>query len=615
MFNWLKPSARSELILATLGGFLIALGFLFQTIYSSELWWVRGLFALSFLIGGYHKAVEGITLTIENKALNVEILMILAALGAFITGNFSEGAVLILIFSISGALESYTTQKSKSALTALLNLAPQEALLWTPDGEEIVKVDRLKVGDIVVVKAGDMVPVDGKIIEGATALNESNITGESMAVEKKIHDVVYASTLNESAMIKVRCEKDPKESTVQKIVDFVKEAQEDQPKLQTRVDRIEKVYVYFVILLAVFLMIIPPLWGVWTQEEAIYRGIIVLVVGSPCALVASISPAVLATISNASRKKILIKGGSKLESINDIKCVIFDKTGTLTQGHPVVQYHWHEEGKEDLLPIFIGLEKASSHPLAKAITQFYQDVKPEVLSPTEIPGKGLEFERDGHLYQVGKFETEISADLENKLTECSSKGQSVVMFYVDKTVVGLIGVSDEIKPEAKTIIQFLKSQKIRTVMVSGDLEKTALRIGQDVGIDDIHAECLPEDKVHWVKHYQNQYQKVMMIGDGINDAPALAIADVSIAMGSGTDVSLESSDIVLIESQLKGVESTFKLAHRLKNIINMNVLFSVSVIAILLVFNIMGWVLLPIGVIVHELSTILVILNGLRMMI
>ena len=615
ILNGFKPSARSELVFAIIGAILIVLGFTFQALYSSDLWWIRGLFGLSFLIGGYFKALEGITLTIKNKALNVEVLMILAALGAFITGNFSEGAILILIFSISGALESYTVQKSKSALTDLLHLAPQEALLWTSGEERIVKVENLNVGDIVIVKVGDQVPVDGTIIEGKTTLNEANITGESMPVDKQENEFVYASTLNETSVIKVRCDKNPSESTVQKIIDFVSEAQEDQPKIQSRVDIIEKIYVYFVILLAIAFMVIPPLLNIWTQEEAIYRGIIVLVVGSPCALVASISPAVLATISHASRKKILIKGGSKLEGISDIKCVIFDKTGTLTKGQPQVQFRWIQPGKEDLLPIFMGMENASNHPLAFAIVKAYQHVSPLEVSPQEVPGKGLEYKTKEHHYQVGRFGIEYPKEIQDMIDDLTQKGQSIVVFYEDEIPVGLLGISDEIKEDAKALIQFFKAKNIQTVMVSGDLETTALKIGNELGMDFVHSQCLPEDKVKWVKHYQSEYQKVMMIGDGINDAPALSISDVAIAMGSGTDVSLESSDIVLMESQLSGIKETFKLAQRLKRIISINVIFSISVIALLLTFNTFGWVLLPLGVLVHELSTIIVILNSLRMMV
>lgn len=610
-----KPSAKSELVLATVGGIFIALGFIFQAIFTKDAAIISVLFGLSFLIGGYHKAVEGVTSTLKNKALNVEILMILAALSAFFTGNFSEGAILILIFSISGALESYTTQRSKQALTALLQLAPDQATLITKQGEKVVSVASLKIGDIVSVKVGEQVPVDGTIIKGKTTLNEASITGEAMPVDKGKNDFVYASTLNQTALVLIRCDKSPKESTVQKIIDFVKSAQEDEPQIQSRISTIEKVYVYIVILLAIAFMVIPPLFGWWTQEDAFYRGIIVLVVGSPCALVASITPGVLASMSNASRKKVLIKGGSKLEVINDVECVIFDKTGTLTKGKPIVQSEFMLPGKEALLPIFIGMEKASNHPLAVAIIEAHLEIKPVELSPQEIPGKGLEVTYQNHLYQAGKFDHDVPKDIQELIQNRSKEGWSIVSFYEDGKLVGWTGLSDQIRREAKDLIQYFKTQKIHTVMVTGDLKFAALKIGNELDIHDVHAECLPEDKVKWVKHYQSQFKKVMMIGDGINDAPALALADVSIAMGSGTDVSLESSDIVLISSDLKGIEFTFNIAKRLKRIMTMNIIFSVSVIAILLLFNTVGWVLLPIGVLVHELSTIIVILNSLRLLI
>jgi Cd2+/Zn2+-exporting ATPase len=412
----------------------------------------------------------------------------------------------------------------------------------------------------------------------------------------------------------VRCDKDPKESTVQKIIDFVKNAQDDEPAVQSRINKIEKVYVYVVILLALAYMIIPPLFGWWSSEVAFQRGLIVLVVGSPCALVASITPGYLASISHASRKKVLIKGGSILEEIKDIQCVIFDKTGTLTKGKPTVQTHYIDPDKNALFPLFLGMEKASNHPLAKAIFEAFKDEDMIDCAPLEIPGKGLELEFNGHLYQVGKFDHVLPSNIKKTIDPLIKEGASMVVLFEDQVCVGYFSLIDEVKTEAKALITYLKSHNIYTVMVSGDLIETAQHISEKIEIDAFHGECLPGDKVDWVKHYQKKYQKVMMIGDGINDAPALTLADIAIAMGSGTDVSLESSDIVMMDSQLKGIELTFDLSNRLKKITTMNVLFSISVIGVMLLFNTFGWVLLPVGVVIHEVSTIIVILNSLRLL-
>ena len=612
-----EPSVFYESLFALIGAILIASAFIVQIWVEETSLLVRGLFASSFIIGGYYKAHEGITETIKNKVLNVEILMIMAALGAFGTNNFSEGAILILIFSVSGALETYTTAKSEKALTSLLNLAPEEATLYENGTESVVAVASLNVGDVVVVKVGEQVPVDGTIIKGHTSLNESTITGESIPVEKQENDAVFASTLNEQSVIHVRTDKDPKESTVQKIIDFVKTAQDDQPKTQTVIDRVEGIYVYVVIAMAIAFMLIPPLFNWLTWGDAFYRGIIVLVVGSPCALVASISPAILSTLSKASRSKILIKGGSKIENINQVKVVLFDKTGTLTYGVPKVQTQYFEEGvdSEALEPVIKAMESASTHPLAKAIVDAIDAKADASVESSEIPGQGLEATVNGMRIQVGRFDGEESSTLQAKMKESMAQGESIVRIYQDGHVIGFYGCADQVREDAKSLIETLNRRGIITVMVTGDHETTANVIGQKIGIDHIHSECYPEDKVAFVKHYKETYGFIMMLGDGINDAPALALADVSVAMGSGTDVSLETSDIVLISNDLCAIKETFDMAKKTQNIIAQNIVFSIAVIAFLLTVNTFGLILLPIGVVFHEGSTILVILNSLRLIV
>ncbi len=612
-----EPSVFYESLFALIGALLIATAFTIQVWVGEESLSVPILFGLSFVIGGYFKAHEGVTETIKNKVLNVEILMILAALGAFATNNYSEGAILILIFSVSGALETYTTAKSEKALTALLNLAPDEATLLEDGKESVVAVSTLKVGDIVIVKVGEQVPVDGTITSGQTTLNEANITGESVPVEKANGDSVFASTLNEQSVIQVRTDKDPKESTVQKIIDFVKTAQDDQPKSQTVIDRVEGTYVYVVIAMAIAFMLIPPLVGWLSWGDAFYRGIIVLVVGSPCALVASISPAILSTLSKASRQKILIKGGSKLEGINQTKVVLFDKTGTLTYGVPSVQTTYFVDGAEPdtLFPAVKAMEAASTHPLAKAIVKHLKDVDDISLNSSEISGRGLEASYQGSTIQVGRFDGEESAELKAHIETSMGRGESIVRIYADGKVVGYFGCADKVREDAKSLIDTLRERGIVTVMVTGDHTKTAEVIGQEIGIDYIHSECYPDDKVEHVKAYKDQYGSIMMLGDGINDAPALSLADVSIAMGSGTDVSLETSDIVLISNDLCAIKDTFDIAKKTQRIITQNIVFSIAVIALLMTVNVFGLILLPLGVIFHEGSTILVILNSLRLIV
>ena len=595
-------------------------------IQGSQPWYVVTLFGLSFAIGGFAKAKEGIHLTIKNKSLNVEILMILAALGAFIVGNYSEGAILILIFSISGVLESYATSKSEKALTSLLKLAPKTALLMIDDQESEVLVANLKVGDQVIVKVGQMVPVDGKIVKGATSLNQAAITGEFVPVSREQGESVFAGSINIESSIIVETTKDPSQSVVQKIIDFVAKAQQDKTQSQSAIDRIEKTYVYVVILIAILFMLVPPLFNWLSWSDAFYRGIIVLVVGSPCALVASITPAMLSALSNAAHHRILIKGGKHLEDLIELKAVVLDKTGTITTGIPkVVRVETISTLKQEkVLSILYTLEKQSGHPLAKSITDHLgPKYILEGVKTTEISGRGMEAIIDGASWKIGRFEARISDEIQEKLDRCTILGHSMVYIIKDKEIVGFVALMDTIRDNAKSVMSELNAQGIKTVLLTGDNKYTAASIAKEAGIDLFEANCFPEDKVTRVKALQQSVGKVMMVGDGINDAPALAIADVSVAMGTGTDVSLETADIVFMNDKLENLPKVIRLAKRMRKVTIQNVVFSITVITILMLSNIFGafnidlfsGFNITIGVVAHETSTILVILNSLRLLL
>ena len=370
------------------------------------------LFGLSFVFGGFYKAKEGVIKTIQNKALNVEFLMIIAALGAFILKNYAEGAILIFIFALSGLLEDYATAKSEKAFTSLLSLAPEEAVLDFNGTEKVVKVSELNIGDVVIIKVGSSIPADGTIVFGSTAINESMITGEFVPVYKKVGDSVFSGTLNEAALIKVKVTKDMKDSMVQKIIDFVETAHQNKTESESFIEQFERWYVYVVIALSLATMFLPPVFGWWTRDEAFYRGIVVLVVGSPCALVASVSPAVLSSLSNASRKGILIKGGKHLETLSKIDAVLLDKTGTITEGKPEVkEIYCSVENHADLCKVIYALEKQSTHPLAKAVVNYLENTDEIHIESRETPGKGIEGTYEGHLYQVGRFDVVVSNEL------------------------------------------------------------------------------------------------------------------------------------------------------------------------------------------------------------
>ncbi len=568
------------------------------------------LWFLAFVIGGYDKAIEGWTETIKSKSLNVEFLMILAATAAFITQDFAEGSILIFIFATSGVLEEYAKSKSEKAFKALLELSPQKAIKLV-DGQEIeVDIAGLNINDHVIVKVGQQVPVDGVIVQGTSTLNEAVITGEYLPVVKATSDKVYAGSINVESIIEVLVTIDPSQSVVNKIVEFVKEAQNKKTKSETFIDHFESIYVYVVLFISGAFMIIPPLLGWLPWGDAFYRGVIVLVVGSPCAVVASITPAILSSLSNAASKGILIKGGESLEVLNGIKVVMFDKTGTITKGEPMVEHILYQKGYDEawLNQVMVSMERQSSHPLAKAIVSYFKDIESIDLVTKEEAGYGLITQIDQHTIHMGRFSGSEACEFED------IKDSSVVNLVIDELCVAKVFLKDQLREGTKQTMQSLQSMGLVPVLVSGDRRESVESMAVLASIDHLHYECLPQDKVKLIEKYQTEYGPVMMVGDGINDAPSLALANIGVAMGSATDVSLETADIVLTQNSLNAILKLKDLAKRMRNIINQNLAFSILVITTLMISNVFGLIALPEGVVAHELSTILVIINSLRLL-
>ena len=574
------------------------------------------LWAGAFVIGGFAKAIEGVTKTIKEKALNVEFLMIAASLAAFFTGEYAEGAVLIFIFAVSGVLEEYATSQTEKALTSLLKLAPKTAILIREDQEKVVSILDLKVNDVVIVKPGQQIPADGIVQLGGASVDQSSITGEFNPVEKLIGDSVFAGSLVIDSTIRVSVTKDPTQSIVSKMIALVKRAQEEKTKSEKTISTFEKVYVYFVILLALFVIFAPPIFGWLPEDEAFRRGIIVLVVASPCALVASISPALLSTLSHAAKKGILIKSGKYIDKLRTIDVVAFDKTGTLTTGKPkvldVVFENKSDENK--CMPLVVSAERSSNHPLAKAIAKHFSHIKD--LSPTikEIPGRGIEVTYQGMHLQIGKFPHSISESFQSIYLSTTKAGKTTVNIICEQKLIGFIALQDTIRPEVVNAIKQLIQMGIEPVMITGDKEETARAIASQMLIPTVHANCLPQEKVDVVERYRKEGKHVLMIGDGINDAPSLASASIGVSMGDGTDVSLETADIVMMNNNLVNIPYLLTLSKKTQTIILQNIIFSISVIFILLLSNIAGLIVLRLGVLGHELSTILVIMNSLRLL-
>lgn len=622
MLHNIKASdAFLEILFAACSGALILTGWILSRLEVSTFSVISFLFAYG--IGGYYKAKEGLLDTIETKKLNVELLMVLAAIGSAIIGYWEEGAILIFIFAVSGALETYTMSKSHKELTALMDLQPKEAWLIKDGREYRVSVEELSVGDYILVKPGEQIPSDGVISFGNTSIDESAITGESIPVEKKIKDEVFAGTVNGSGSITIEITKPNSETLFQKIITMVQNAQSEKSPSQQFLDRFEGKYVNIVLVAVGLMMFLPHYLLDWTWNETLYRAMVLLVVASPCAVVASITPATLSAISNGARNGILLKGGVHLENMAVLKAIAFDKTGTLTRGKPevtdlVMDENWDEK---EILQVVASIENHSNHPLAQAIVRYATEAKKlDLMNPglvEDVSGWGVKATATDSLWKIGKqkFMDGNFGKIDDRLIQSlASSGKTMVFIQKDDQVVGLIALKDVVREESKKAVSDLMQLGIQPIMLTGDNPNTANAIANEIGIHHYIAECLPENKVKELKQLQDQYQSVAMVGDGINDAPALAAATVGIAMGEGTDVALETADVVLMKSDLSKLSKIVQLSKRMSTIVKQNLIFSVAVILTLVTTNFIQGVDLPLGVLGHEGSTILVILNSLRLL-
>ncbi len=617
-----KIIEHKELILALISGVLILFAWKLDSSQSTTAAIIAYLSA--YFIGGYAKAKEGLLDTIKNKSLNVEFLMILAAIGSAAIGYWMEGAILIFIFALSGALETYAMNKNNREISTLMELQPEEAWLIRGGFEPIkVAVSELALKDHILVKPGDRIPADGTIIKGASSVDEAAITGESIPVEKQIGDDVFAGTVNLSGTITLTVTKTNSESLFQKIITLVQTAQSEKSPSQQFIEKFEGTYVKAVLLAVIAMMILPPYLLDWDWTTSIYRAMVLLVVASPCALVASIMPATLAAIANGARNGILFKGGVHLNNLGTVDVIAVDKTGTLTHGKPIVTDVFVSEQSlyNEVLQILASSEAQSNHPLALAITAYAKENNIALLPHIEIedkPGYGIQTTINGQAYKVGKPEfvgQQQAAQFQGGiLNSLASEGKTVIFLANDQEILACVALQDTVRDEAKKAIADLKQLGVEIVMLTGDNDMTAQAIAKEAGVTAYKAQCLPETKVEEIKRYQVQGKEVAMVGDGINDAPALATASIGIAMGGGTDVALETADVVLMKNDLSKLADGIRMSRKMQKIVKQNIIFSLAVITLLIISNLFEVINLPLGVIGHEGSTILVILNGLRML-
>ncbi|MGG4443355.1 heavy metal translocating P-type ATPase [Brevibacillus fortis] len=610
--------------LTTISGVLLALGFLGSLSPSISPMVVTVLYALSIISGGYRPARSAFY-AMKSGSLDMNVLMSVAAVGAALIGEWLEGATVVWLFSIGNLLQTKSIEKTRDSIRNLMDLAPPEA--WVKVGESLTRkpVEDVTVGQVIVVKPGEKIPLDGVIVHGTSSVNQAPITGESIPVDKLVGDSVFAGSVNESGAVEIKVTKLVEDTAIARIIHLVEEAQEKKAPTQAFVDKFAAIYTPIVLVLALLVIVFPPLLGLGTWGEWFYRGLELLVVACPCALVISTPVAIVSAIGNAARNGVLIKGGTFLEKAGAITAIAFDKTGTLTEGKPQVAAVIEMEGSEDeVVSIARTIEERSSHPIAQAILTYAK--QKQVVSQSgqdfkTIVGKGASAVIGAETFYAGKpaLFQELGVDLsawEAQIKSLQSEGHTLVVIGTSTKLIGMIAVADTIREITVSAIGKLKAAGIEDiVMLTGDNAGTAKKVASQTGVNRYFAELLPQDKVEAVKKLQHEGKVVAMVGDGINDAPALASADLGIAMGgAGTDTAMETADIVLMADNLEKLPHTMKVSRKALTIIKQNIWFSIIVKLVALVLIFPGYLTLWLAVLSDTGAALLVILNSMRLL-
>jgi Cd2+/Zn2+-exporting ATPase len=580
------------------------------------------LFLAAIAIGGFYFAREGLEELVEEREVGIEILMLVAAFGAMAFGLFEEAAALVVLYASAEAVEELTFARTRSAIRDLLDLAPKQATLLREGSEVRVPVEELKPGDVFLVRPGEALATDGIIRSGQGALNEAPVTGEAVPVEKGPGSEVFAGTVNGPSALEVEATRPFAENTLQRIIHLVEEAQAQKSQAQRFVDRFSDRYSPAVLGAALLVAVVPTLLGGDWEEWAL-RGITLVVAAAPCALVMSIPVAVAAAISRGGKEGILVKGGAQLEALGRIRVVAFDKTGTLTAGRPQVTDVVALDGanEQDALALAAAVEARSEHPLAAAIVAHAEQagVAVERAEGFEaLVGHGARARVDGREVWVGSprllAQLAPEAELPPQTGELQAQGKTVAVVGTEARPLALIALRDEPRPEARRAIAALRRLGIRHVaMLSGDNERTARAIAAELGIDEVLADLRPEDKVEAIERLRVEYGQVAMVGDGINDAPALARADLGIAMGTGgTDAAIEAADVALMADDLNKVAEALRLGRRAQRISRQNLVFSIALLTLLIPSALVGALTVVAAVLVHEVSELLAVANGVR---
>ncbi len=616
-----------ELLFSLLSGLFLLIGWLGGTFFSFPTFLSIGLFAVAYILGGWDVSRHAWH-ALRERRLDTDGLMVVAAIGAAFLGEFAEGALLLFLFSLGHALEERALDRARSAVRALADLAPKTALVKRDGKEQELLVESLQLDDVVIVRPGVRIPVDGIILDGDSGIDQSSVTGESLPVDKTVGDQVFASTVNGEGALEVKVTRLAKDSTLARVMKMVEEAQAQKSPTQQTVEKFERVFVPAVLILTALVIVIPPLFG-FPFRESFLRAMTLLVAASPCALALGTPAAILAGVAQAARNGVLVKGGAHLENLGLLKAIAFDKTGTVTHGQPEVTdavvfpaSGWKEA---DLLSTAAGAESRSAHPLAQAVVRAAQTQGLPV-SPVDdvesLTGRGLKAMMRGKTIWIGnqKLMNEagvaLSSESISRAESLQGQGKSLMWVAEDKTAIGLIALADTLRKEAAPTMTALKRSGVtHTIMLTGDNARSASAIANEVGLTEFRADLMPENKLTIIRELVKEYGQVAMIGDGVNDAPALANATVGIAMGgAGTDVALETADVALMGDDLSKLPFAVGLGRATRAIIIQNLSIALGVIALLIITSITGIISIGIAVIFHEGSTLVVVANALRLL-
>ena len=604
-----------EFLVMVLAGTLLLLAIVFEKMQIGGQLSV-GLYLLAIISGGWNNFKKGFY-SLQQKKLNMSVLMSVAIIGACIIGQYEEGATVAFLYAISELLENWSTEKSRQSIRNLMDLTPAKAIVKR--GREMVEllVGDVNVGDIILIKPGAKIPLDGSVVSGESAVDEAHISGEALPRDKKIGADVFAGSINTYGFLEVAVNKLAQDSTIAKIINLVENAQSQKSPMQKFIEKFAEIYTPVVMVLAVMVGVIPPLLYDGDYIGWLYRALALLVVACPCALVISTPIAVVSAIAQAAKNGVLIKGGIHLEGLADINAIAFDKTGTITKGEPKVQsvISLSNIGENDILQIAASLESLSEHHLARAITADSKDKQinlENVYNFIAIPGQGVKGVIKGQEYLVGN--TKLFNNISPEINQLEQQGYSVIIVGTATTILGVITISDYLKDNIKPVIKRLLQKNIAVSMLTGDNSAVAKLVATESGIKEFFANLLPEEKILVIKKMKES-KKVAMVGDGINDAPALAIADIGIAMGKkGTAVALETADVVLMKDDIAKLDYVMELSKQTKNIIKQNITFALLIkfLAIISVFP--GYLTLWLAILADMGATVIVTLNSMRLL-